>query len=156
MYKLDFVYSYDNSIENDCVTRVINHTEEYIRYNLVNHPLRYRFSPFLKMNKRIWRTAIFFIYKPITDYDNAISTSTISNHIGSMFCYCCSINLFNKYMEKYCPEIERRQLPGLTTDVNTCKWYEYKLGFINEPNVPISYNCRKFSDFRTSGCGMIN
>ncbi len=156
MYVNDFEYSYDDSIEKDCVTRVINHSEKYIRYNLANHPLQYRFSPFMKMNKHIWRTVVFYIYKPIADYDNAISTSTINNHIGSMFCYCCSPNIFNDNMEKYCPEIDRRELPGLSTCVKTCEWYEYKLGFINEPSVPITNNCRKFSKFRISGCGLVN
>jgi len=150
MCENNFEYSYDDSIEKDCVTRVINHSEEYIRYNLNNHPLQYRFSPFMKMNKHIWRTVVFYIYKPIADFVNAISTSNIRNHIGTMFCLCCPPNTFNDNMEKYCPDIERRELSGLTLtpceDIYKC--YEYKLGFVNEHSVPITTNQKKFASFK--------
>ncbi len=136
----EFTYSYDNTIEKSCIPRVLHHSVAYTNYNKLNYN-GYKFMTCSKMDRDTWRKALFYIYKPTTDYENTVDTSIIKFHIGSMFCYRHDPTTYNENMEKYCPEIERRELPGLTSCENIYKWYEYKLGFIDESSMK---NCWKF------------
>ncbi len=135
-----FTYSYDNTIEKSCIPRVLHHSVAYAKYNMSKYD-GYKFMQCSKMDRDTWRKALFYIYKPITDYENAVDTSIISYHITRMFCYSHELTEYNENMEKYCPEIERRELRGLTSCENIYKWYEYKLAFIDESSVR---NCWKY------------